>query len=67
MKCEGNGQGGRGITVDNHQPVRVWQGQTYGLIAPGVEMVDILSFNLTQLEKEVGGFALLKMVHFLSS
>ncbi|KAB5593146.1 Nitrite reductase (NAD(P)H) large subunit [Ceratobasidium theobromae] len=25
-----------------------WKGNTYGLIAPGVEMADILSFNLTQ-------------------
>lgn len=25
-----------------------WNGQTYGLIAPGVEMADVLSFNLTQ-------------------
>ncbi|KAK2006742.1 nitrite reductase [Colletotrichum eremochloae] len=25
-----------------------WQNQTFGLIAPGVEMADVLSFNLTQ-------------------
>jgi nitrite reductase (NAD(P)H) len=25
-----------------------WEGQTYGLIAPGVEMADVLAFNLTQ-------------------
>ncbi|KZS88669.1 nitrite reductase [Sistotremastrum niveocremeum HHB9708] len=25
-----------------------WKGETYGLIAPGIEMADILSFNLTQ-------------------
>ncbi|KAK4119299.1 nitrite reductase [Parathielavia appendiculata] len=25
-----------------------WEGQTFGLIAPGVEMADVLSFNLTQ-------------------
>ena len=25
-----------------------WQNQTYGLIAPGIEMADVLSFNLTQ-------------------
>ncbi|KAG8783500.1 hypothetical protein FRC12_019663 [Ceratobasidium sp. 428] len=25
-----------------------WKGNTYGLIAPGVEMADILAFNLTQ-------------------
>ncbi|KAK3984607.1 putative nitrite reductase [NAD(P)H] [Cladorrhinum sp. PSN332] len=27
-----------------------WQGQTFGLIAPGVEMADVLTFNLTQAE-----------------
>ncbi|KAL9711883.1 hypothetical protein Ac2012v2_004956 [Leucoagaricus gongylophorus] len=27
-----------------------WKGHYYGLIAPGVEMADILSFNLTQTE-----------------
>lgn len=25
-----------------------WQGQTFGLIAPGIEMADVLAFNLTQ-------------------
>ncbi|KAK4219822.1 nitrite reductase [Rhypophila decipiens] len=25
-----------------------WQAQTFGLIAPGIEMADVLSFNLTQ-------------------
>lgn len=25
-----------------------WEGQTYGLIGPGVEMADVLAFNLTQ-------------------
>lgn len=25
-----------------------WKGQTFGLIAPGVEMADVLAFNLTQ-------------------
>lgn len=25
-----------------------WKGQTYGLIGPGVEMADVLAFNLTQ-------------------
>jgi nitrite reductase (NAD(P)H) len=25
-----------------------WQGQTFGLIGPGVEMADVLAFNLTQ-------------------
>ncbi|KAF7300645.1 NAD(P)H nitrite reductase [Mycena chlorophos] len=27
-----------------------WKGNTYGLIGPGVEMADILSFNLTQTD-----------------
>lgn len=27
-----------------------WRGNTYGLIAPGVEMADILAFNLTQTQ-----------------
>jgi nitrite reductase (NAD(P)H) len=25
-----------------------WENQTFGLIAPGVEMADVLAFNLTQ-------------------
>ncbi|KAG2156771.1 uncharacterized protein EDB93DRAFT_1238676 [Suillus bovinus] len=33
-----------------------WKGNTYGLIAPGVEMADILSFNFTQVETGLGGF-----------
>lgn len=33
-----------------------WKGNTYGLIAPGVEMASILSFNLTQVETGLGGF-----------
>ncbi|KAF8843892.1 nitrite reductase [Paxillus ammoniavirescens] len=33
-----------------------WRDHTYGLIAPGVEMADILSFNFTQVETGVGGF-----------
>ncbi|KAH7886820.1 hypothetical protein F5I97DRAFT_1058573 [Phlebopus sp. FC_14] len=33
-----------------------WKDNTYGLIAPGVEMADILSFNFTQTETGVGGF-----------
>ncbi|KAK7703659.1 Nitrite reductase [NAD(P)H] [Diaporthe eres] len=28
-----------------------WQGQAFGLIAPGVEMADVLSFNLTQAKQ----------------
>ncbi|GAA98797.1 uncharacterized protein L969DRAFT_50632 [Mixia osmundae IAM 14324] len=34
-----------------------WKGNTYGLISPGIEMADILSFNLTQ----TGGHAPRKM------
>ncbi|KAG1902240.1 uncharacterized protein F5891DRAFT_1025513 [Suillus fuscotomentosus] len=33
-----------------------WKDNTYGLIAPGVEMADILSFNFTQVETGLGGF-----------
>ena len=39
-----------------------WKGKTYGLIAPGVEMADILSFNFTQTETHAGGHAPRKMV-----
>ncbi|KAF9509211.1 hypothetical protein BS47DRAFT_1377626 [Hydnum rufescens UP504] len=38
-----------------------WRGQTYGLIGPGVEMADILSFNLTQTETTTGTFKPRKM------
>lgn len=38
-----------------------WRGNTYGLIAPGVEMADILAFNLTQTQTDVGGFKPRKM------
>lgn len=30
-----------------------WNGQTYGLIGPGVEMADVLAFNLTQAKLHV--------------
>ena len=30
-----------------------WESQTFGLIAPGVEMADVLSFNLTQAKVHV--------------
>lgn len=50
---------GGGIIVDDHLSTShpdiyaigecaSWQNQTFGLIAPGVEMADVLSFNLTQ-------------------
>ncbi|GJJ15033.1 hypothetical protein Clacol_009307 [Clathrus columnatus] len=32
-----------------------WKGNAYGLIAPGIEMADILSYNLTQMDS-VGSF-----------
>ncbi|EPS95679.1 hypothetical protein FOMPIDRAFT_57024 [Fomitopsis schrenkii] len=38
-----------------------WRNNTYGLIAPGVEMADILAFNLTQTRTDVGGFEPRKM------
>lgn len=38
-----------------------WRDNTYGLIAPGVEMADILAFNLTQTQTNVGGFVPRKM------
>ncbi|KAI1195748.1 nitrite reductase [Nemania serpens] len=50
---------GGGILVDNNLSTNIpdiyaigecasWESQTFGLIAPGVEMADVLSFNLTQ-------------------
>jgi nitrite reductase (NAD(P)H) len=33
-----------------------WENQTFGIIAPGVEMADVLSFNLTNPEKEQRSF-----------
>lgn len=39
-----------------------WRGNTYGLIAPGVEMADILAFNFTQTQTDVGSFEPRKMV-----
>lgn len=33
-----------------------WDNQTFGIIAPGVEMADVLSFNLTNTDKEPKGF-----------
>lgn len=74
IKCEGDTpRGGRGIIVDDDLRTSAedvyaigecasWRGHTYGLIAPGIEMADILSFNLTQTETDVGGFAARKMV-----
>ncbi|PTU22771.1 hypothetical protein P175DRAFT_0499315 [Aspergillus ochraceoroseus IBT 24754] len=33
-----------------------WENQTFGIIAPGIEMADILSFNLTNMDKEPRSF-----------
>ncbi|KAH9920537.1 nitrite reductase [Epithele typhae] len=33
-----------------------WRGNTYGLIAPGIEMADILAFNMTQAATDIGSF-----------
>lgn len=57
IECDGKG----GIVVDDNLETSAkdvysigecasWRGNTYGLIAPGIEMADILSFNLTQSE-----------------
>ncbi|KAI0081228.1 nitrite reductase [Panus rudis PR-1116 ss-1] len=62
----------RGIIVDDYLQTSAkdvfaigecasWKGNTYGLIAPGIEMADILAFNFTQVQTEAGGFAKRKM------
>ena len=33
-----------------------WDNQTFGIIAPGIEMAEVLSFNLTNPDKEPKGF-----------
>ena len=38
-----------------------WRGNTYGLIAPGVEMADLLCFNLTQTQTSLGNFKARRM------
>jgi nitrite reductase (NAD(P)H) len=38
-----------------------WKGNTYGLIGPGVEMADILAFNLCQTNTTLGSFRPRKM------
>lgn len=38
-----------------------WRGNTYGLIGPGVEMADILAFNLCQTQTALGSFRPRKM------
>ena len=39
-----------------------WKNNTYGLIAPGIEMADILAFNFTQAQTDVGSFKPRQMV-----
>ncbi|KAI0353217.1 nitrite reductase [Trametes cingulata] len=57
----------RGVVVDDHLQTSAkdvyaigecasWKGNTYGLIAPGIEMADILAFNFTQAQTQVGSF-----------
>ncbi len=73
IRCEGEVGRGTGIIVDDFLKTSAedvfaigecasWKGKTYGLIAPGIEMADILSFNLTQTQTEVGGFSERRMV-----
>ncbi|KAI6019777.1 hypothetical protein F5J12DRAFT_904177 [Pisolithus orientalis] len=63
LKCGVRG----GITVDDYLRTSIpdiyaigecasWRENTFGLIGPGVEMADILAFNLTQVQTDVGGF-----------
>lgn len=33
-----------------------WENQTFGIIAPGIEMADVLAFNLTNPDKELRSF-----------
>ncbi len=42
-----------------------WKNTTYGLIAPGIEMADILSFNFTQAQTDIGTFKPRQMVSLL--
>ena len=62
-----------GVVVDDHLGTSAgdvyavgecasWKGNTYGLIAPGIEMADILAFNFTQAQTDVGEFRLREMV-----
>ena len=62
-----------GVLVDDHLQTSAeevyaigecasWKNNTYGLIAPGIEMADILAFNFTQAQTQVGSFKLRQMV-----
>ena len=66
-------RGAWGVVVDDHLRTSAgdvyavgecasWKGNTYGLIAPGIEMADILAFNFTQAQTDVGEFRLREMV-----
>ncbi|KAL1940535.1 hypothetical protein VTO73DRAFT_7970 [Trametes versicolor] len=61
-----------GIVVDDHLQTSApdvyaigecasWKNNTYGLIAPGIEMADILAFNFTQAQTQIGTFQLHQM------
>lgn len=63
-----------GIVVDDHLQTSApdiyaigecasWKNNTYGLIAPGIEMADILAFNFTQAQTQIGTFQLRQMVN----
>ncbi|KAF8137709.1 hypothetical protein EV363DRAFT_1318672 [Boletus edulis] len=63
LNCRDKG----GIIIDDHLRASApdvyaigecasWRENTFGLIGPGVEMADILTFNLTQVTTELGGF-----------
>lgn len=63
-----------GIVVDDHLQTSApdvyaigecasWKNNTYGLIAPGIEMADILAFNFTQARTQIGTFQLRQMVN----
>jgi nitrite reductase (NAD(P)H) len=72
ITCEPKG----GITVNDYLETSAkdvyaigecasWNHNTYGLIAPGVEMADILSFNFTQTATDVGNYKPRQMVCYM--